>query len=336
MLHTALTERLGIRLPILGAPMGGVAHGRLARAVTEGGGLGMLGVGSTDGVDLVAQQGPVASDGGRLPFGIGLMAWALEHRPELLDAAIGARPTLVSISFGSPAAYVGPLHDAGIVVAAQAQDLRGAVVAAEAGVDVVVAQGTEAGGHTGEVGTLPLLQRLLEDLEVPVVAAGGIATPRGLAAVLAAGAAGAWVGTCLLACPEATGRSEARAKVLAATETDTVRTRVFDIAQGIPWPERFAGRALRNRFSEAWADREAELAGDEAAAAQLSAAKERGDYDVAYVYAGQAVGLVESSRPAAEVIRDLGAKAEVLLVERLAQLVSKDPTNRPGTGRVEG
>jgi len=91
--------------------------------------------------------------------------------------------------------------------------------------------------------------------------------------------------------------------VLAATEVDTVRTRVFDVAQGIPWPEGFVGRPLRNRFTEAWDHREAELAGDVVAMAQLSAAKERGDYHVAYVYAGQAVGLVENARPAAEVIR---------------------------------
>jgi nitronate monooxygenase len=310
MLHTVLTERFGIRFPILGAPMAGIAHGRLARAVTEGGGLGMVGVGSTDGVDLIGREAVVASDDDRLPFGVGLMAWALDRRPELLDAAIEARPDLVSVSFGSPAAYVGPLHDAGIVVASQAQELPTAIAAVEAGVDLIVAQGTEAGGHTGEVGTLPLLQRLLEALDVPVLAAGGIATPRGLAAVLAAGAAGAWVGTCLLACPEAACRAEARARVLADTEVDTVRTRVFDVAQRIPWPEGFVGRALRNRFTEAWDHREAELAGDVAATAQLSAAKERGDYDVAYVYAGQAVGLVENARPAAEVIRHLGEGVE--------------------------
>jgi len=129
MLHTELTEYLGIRFPILGAPMAGVAHGRLARAVTEAGGLGMIGVGSTDGVDLVGREAAVASDANRLPFGIGLMAWALERRPELLEATIAARPTLVSVSFGSLAAYVGPLHDVGIVVASQAQDLPTAITA---------------------------------------------------------------------------------------------------------------------------------------------------------------------------------------------------------------
>ncbi|MGH9067189.1 MAG: NAD(P)H-dependent flavin oxidoreductase, partial [Acidimicrobiales bacterium] len=196
MLTTELTERLGIRHPIVGAPMAGVAHGALARAVSEGGALGMVGVGSTDEVGLVEREAAIAGNGGRLPFGVGLMAWALDRRPELLESTLAVRPSLVSVSFGSPGPYVGPLHDAGILVASQAQDLASATEAAGCGVDFVVAQGTEAGGHTGAVGTLPLLQLLLGSLEVPVLAAGGIASPEGLAAVLAAGAAGAWVGTC--------------------------------------------------------------------------------------------------------------------------------------------
>ena len=161
-LRTSLTERLGVALPIIGAPMAGVAHGALARAVTEGGGLGMIGVGSTDRAELIAREAPVASAGGRLPFGIGLMAWALGDRPELLEQTLAARPALVSISFGSPNPYVQLLHDAGITVASQVQDTARAVAAADAGVDILVAQGTDAGGHTGTVGTMPLLQLVLD------------------------------------------------------------------------------------------------------------------------------------------------------------------------------
>jgi nitronate monooxygenase len=323
-LRTALTDRLGVTLPIIGAPMAGVAHGALARAVTEGGGLGMIGVGSTDRAELIAREAPVASAGGRLPFGIGLMAWALEDRPELLEQALAARPALVSVSFGSPGPYVGALHAAGIVVASQVQNTAGAVAAAEAGVDVVVAQGTDAGGHTGTVGTLPLLQLVLDAVDVPVVAAGGIATARGLAAVLAAGAAGAWVGTCLLACPEAATADRARAKVLASGETDTILTRVFDVAQGTGWPEAFAGRALRNRFTDAWHGREAELAGDPAAGQKLAEARGAGDFDTAYIYAGQAVAFVRQSLPAAQVVRDLGEGAASLLAERSAELLGDE------------
>ncbi len=324
-LRTALMERLGVALPILGAPMAGVAHGALARAVTEGGGLGMVGVGSADPAELIAREAAAASAGGHLPFGIGLMAWALGDRPELLDETVAARPTLVSVSFGSPGPYVEVLHDAGILVASQVQDRAGAIAAAEAGVDIVVAQGTDAGGHTGTVGTLPLLQIVLDAVDLPVVAAGGIATARGLAAVLAAGAAGAWVGTCLLACPEARTNPAARAKVLAAGETDTILTRVFDVAQGIGWPEGFAGRALRNRFTDAWYGRETELVGDADARQRLAEARGADDFDTAYIYAGQAVGLVRRSLPAAQVVRDLGEAAASLLAERLDVLLGEGP-----------
>jgi nitronate monooxygenase len=216
------------------------------------------------------------------------------------------------------------------------QDVAGARAAAEAEVDFVVAQGTDAGGHTGTVGTLPLLQLVLDAVDVPVIAAGGIATARGLAAVLAAGAAGAWVGTCLLASPEATTKPEARAKVLAAEEVDTVLTRVFDVAQGIPWPERFAGRALRNRFTDRWHGREAELATDAAAGSELATARATANYDIAYLYAGQAVGLVRASRPAAEVVRDLGEGALALLGEQLDRLLGRGSNDgfgspHPGT-----
>ena len=324
MLKTELTERLGIRFPIVGAPMAGVGEGNLARAVTEGGGLGMIGIGSTAPLELVEREARVASDEGRLPFGIGLMAWSLVKRPELLRATIASNPTVVSVSFGSPAPFVRELHDAGIVVVSQVQDLAGAVVAVDAEVDFVVAQGTEAGGHTGSVGTLPLLQILLEQLNVPVLAAGGIATSRGLAGVLATGAAGAWIGTALLACPETSANPEARSRVLSSKETDTVLTRVFDVAQGIDWPETFAGRALRNRFTDVWHDREEDLAADSTAKHELTAALQCRDYEVAYVYAGQAVGLVSEALPAAEVIRKIGEGAEQILLSRLSQLIQAD------------
>src|SRR5699024_3857349 len=142
--------------------------------------------------------------GGR-PFGIGLMTWALPQTPDLLAATLEARPALVSLSFGDPAPYMADVHRAGALVAMQVHTLADLRVAESAGVDVVVAQGTDAGGHTGRIGTLPLLQQVLESTRLPVLAAGGIGSGRGLAAVLAAGAAGAWIGTALLACPEADG-----------------------------------------------------------------------------------------------------------------------------------
>jgi len=194
MLHTFLTNQWGLRYPIIGAPMAGVAHGRLARAISQAGGLGMIGVGSATPAELIAREAAVVrGDDENMRFGVGLMAWALATRPELLDATIKARPFLVSVSFGGLAPYVERLHVAGIHVATQVNTVEMARVADDAGVDLIVAQGTEAGGHTGQVGALPLLQAVLEAVSVPVVAAGGIATARGLAAALAGPRAPGWV-----------------------------------------------------------------------------------------------------------------------------------------------
>jgi nitronate monooxygenase len=314
MLRTAFTDLLGIDVPVVGAPMAGVAGGRLAAAVSAAGGLGMIGVGSWATADAILGEAELARRAGQR-FGIGLMGWALEDNPGQFEAALEAGPALVSISFGGDLArWAGRLRDAGVVVATQAGDVDTARAAAGQGADVIVARGAEGGGHgLDAVATLPLLQGVLDAVSLPVLAAGGIGTARGLAAVLAAGAAGAWLGTALLSCPEAINDPAARARVRAAKETGTFYGRVFDIAQRIGWPPQFGGRALANEFSERWLGHEAELAGDEQATAELAAARKRADYDIAPIYAGQGVGLVTEERPAAELVADLAAGAERLL-----------------------
>ncbi|HEX4817678.1 MAG TPA: nitronate monooxygenase, partial [Nonomuraea sp.] len=300
MVRTWLTERFRIGVPVVGAPMAGVADGRLAAAVSAAGGLGMFGVSPAVPASWVAEQAAVAAGGGR-PYGIGLMAWALPDCPGHLEAVLDARPAVVSVSFGDYAPYVGPLRQAGIVVAAQAGTTDEARAAEQAGVDVIVARGGEGGGHgRADVATLPLLQSVLDAVRVPVLAAGGIATARGLAAVLAAGAEGAWVGTAFLGCVEATLPEAASRRVIEAGETGTAYGRVFDVAQRLGWPPEYGGRALRNAFFDRWHGREPELAADETARAELSAARRDGDFDTAYVYAGQAVGLVRDRCPAAD------------------------------------
>jgi nitronate monooxygenase len=313
MLHTTLTAGWHLRYPIIGAPMAGVSGGRLAHAVSQAGGLGMLGVGSQTPVEFLTREAAVAAGEQQERFGIGLMAWAVERRPELLDAAIEAHPFLISISFGSPAPYVIQLHQHGILVATQVHSRVEALEAAEAGVDLVVAQGTEAGGHTGQVSTLPLLQLVLEAVEIPVVAAGGIASSRGVAAALAAGAQGVWIGTALLAALESETSEEARERLLHAEETETTLTRVFDLAQGLAWPEQFPGRALRNRFTEEWNAYPEALPADIQARQRLAEAIKERNYDVAFIYAGQAIGLVTQQQPAGDIIRRLGDGAEDVL-----------------------
>ncbi|MEV4472360.1 NAD(P)H-dependent flavin oxidoreductase [Nonomuraea salmonea] len=310
MPRTWLTERFELQVPLVGAPMAGVSDGRLAGAVSAAGALGMFGVPPSVPVSWIEEQAAIAAASGR-PYGIGLLAWGLSD--EHLKAVLRVRPALVSVSFGDYAPYVEPLRAAGITVAVQAGTTEEAVQAERTGVDAVVARGGEGGGHgRDDVATLPLLQTVLDAVRVPVLAAGGIATARGLAAVLAAGAEGGWAGTAFLGCTETTLPPEGLRRVLDAGETGTAYGRVFDVAQGLPWPPEYGGRALRNAFYDRWRDREDELARDEQARAGLEAARQGRDFDTAYVYAGQAVGTVTRERDAADVVAGFAAADELL------------------------
>ncbi len=312
MITTPLTRWFDLTTPVIGAPMAGVSGGALARAVSQAGGLGMIGVSGAHTAEFVTEQCAIpAAD--QLPFGVGLMIWVLESRPELFEATIAAQPSLVSVSFGDPAPYVGPLHDAGIAVATQVNTVADVGRAVDAGVDVLVAQGTEAGGHTGQRATLPLLQEVLRLTDRPVVAAGGIATGRAMAAALVAGAAGVWIGTALLSCTEGLNAPALRERVRAASGDATVLTRAFDVAEGAAWPERWPGRALVNDFSREWHGREDELRDNEDARRLVVDGRRAGDPDHAPVYAGEAVGLVTAERSAADVVRELDAEAEKAL-----------------------
>jgi nitronate monooxygenase len=312
-LSTPWSQRMGLAAPILNAPMGGVAGGMLACAVSAAGGLGMIGVGSAGSVALLEREAEHPRKLG-LPFGIGLLDWALARQPALLDAALRAAPELISVSFGDDWRWIRRVRDAGIVTATQVFDVAEARRAASAGIDVLVTRGAEGGGHgNAKVGTLPLLEGVLEAVSVPVLAAGGISSARGLAAVLAAGASGAWLGTAFAACPESLATDPARGAMLAAIETDTVTTTVFDVALGYDWPSRFAERVLRNEFSERWTGREDRLVSDSHARAALVAAIAAVDHRVAHIDAGQGVGLLREVRPAADVVAFLCIGAAELL-----------------------
>ncbi|MCV7384322.1 NAD(P)H-dependent flavin oxidoreductase [Mycolicibacter longobardus] len=292
--------------------MGGVAGGRLAAAVTAAGGLGMIGMGSTATAASLATELAALEQAPR--FGIGLVDWVIRDRPDLLDAALAARPALLSVSFGADLTWVDRAHAAGILAATQVYDAETARRAQDAGLDVLVARGAEGGGHGDtRLATLPLLDAVLDAVTVPVLAAGGIGSPRSLAAVLAAGAAGAWLGTCLSACPEALTADSARRALIAAAGTDTVTTRVFDVGQRLDWPARFPSRVLRNEFTGRWMGHEETLAGDPEAAAELAAGIAAGDQRVAPVDAGQGVGVLTDSRPAGVVLDELCTGAQRLL-----------------------
>jgi nitronate monooxygenase len=309
--RTWLTERFGLTVPVVAAPMAGVSTGRLAAAVSASGGLGMIGTGPAAKSDRLREQCGIAREAG--PFGVGLMAWALALDDALVDVVAAEAPALMSLSYGPYERWIEPLRAAGIVVATQVGTLAEARAAERAGVDLLVARGGEGGGHgRADVATLPLLQSVLDVVQVPVVAAGGIGTARGLAAVLAAGAVGAWVGTAFLACTEAATSAGARARLLAAKDTDTAYGRVFDVGQRLPWPPEYGGRALRNAYFDHWAGHEDALASDDEACAQLVTARQQGDFDVACVYAGEGVGLLVGEKSAAAVVAEF-AEAQALL-----------------------
>jgi nitronate monooxygenase len=194
-------------------------------------------------------------------------------------------------------------------------DGLGARQAVDAGIDILVARGSEGGGH-GEVklGTLPLLDTVLDALDgtgVPVLAGGGIASPRSLAAVLAAGASGAWVGTRLAACPEALTGDGSRRALIAARATDTAITRAFDVAKGLPWPARFPSRVLANDFVARWTGHEDAL--DPPACDELATAIAADDRRIAPVDAGEGVGMIRDDASVGEVIEQMCAGAERLL-----------------------
>ena len=301
VIHTWLTNTFGLSVPVVSAPMAGVSGGALAGSVSAAGGLGMIGFAAGKPEQLQVEI-DLARTSGR-PYGVGLLAWLLPDNEELLDVVIDSDAALVSLSYGPYARYVERVQARGKLVATQVGTLDDARAALAIGVDLLVARGGEGGGHgRNEVATLPLLQAVLDAGDVPVLAAGGIATGRGVAAVLAAGAAGAWVGTAFTVAAEAATSTESKRAVAAAGLADTTYTTVLDIGRGAAWPAEFGGRALRHPYAAKWHGREDELRANPE------------PIDGPVVWAGQAAGLVGAPRTAADIVAEL-AKAETYLAE---------------------
>jgi nitronate monooxygenase len=255
MLRTPLCDLLGIEHPILSAPMAGAAGADLAAAVSEAGGLGLIGGTTPGGAGgagwLRAQIRGVRERTGR-PFGVGFISSA-PGVEALVQVALEERVSAIAHSFADPTPYVEPAHGAGVKVLVQVQTVAQANTAAHAGADVIAAQGTEAGGHTGYSGTLALVPAVIDVAgSIPVIAAGGIVDGRGLAVVLMLGAEGAWIGTRFVATPEATTADWIKERVLAAGTDDTVLTRVYDLATSAPFPPGIGDRVLRNELTDAW------------------------------------------------------------------------------------
>jgi len=307
MTNTWLTSTLGLDVPLVQAPMARVSEGRMAGAVSAAGALGMIGVppGWTP-AELSAQAATASATAAGRPYGIGLLAWALEGDSTTIEAVLDTDARVVALSFGRYEHLVDRVKAAGKLVTTQIGNLEEAERAELAGVDFIVARGGEGGGHgRNDWGTFPLLQLVLDRVDVPVVAAGGIATARGLAAVLAAGAVGAWVGTAFLGCRESVYPVASRQRLFDATDTATAYGRVFDIAQRAAWPPEYGGRALRNPFFDEWAGREAELEQDPDAMERYAAAAREHDFDTAVIYAGQGASHLSAETTAADVVAAL-------------------------------
>lgn len=297
-----LQELLGVDKPVVLAPMGFVSGGALASAVSRAGGLGLIGAGYGD-PEWIRREFQLA-EGARV--GIGFITWSLDKQPELLDLALDYEPCAVMLSFGDPRPYAAKIHERGAKLICQVQSLAIARQALKAEPDVLVAQGTEAGGHGGERSLFALLPAV-KDLapKIPVLAAGGIADGRGYEAAVALGAAGVLMGTRFSATDEALTAPRAKQRIVEANGDSTVRTTVFDIVRGYHrgWGG-ITARALRNRFTAVWHDHEGALVGQiETQRDAYNAAMSRQDFDTALVFAGEGVDLIDSLVPAAEVVR---------------------------------
>ncbi len=322
MITTPLCTLLGIEHPILNASMAGTATGELAAAVSEAGGFGMIGGTNPDGASWLREQIRIARSLTSRPFGVGFIS-SFPDTEELARVALEAGVAAINHSFADPTPFVAPAHAVGVKVFVQVQTLKQAITAARAGADVVIAQGGEAGGHAGALGTFALLPAVVDAVApVPVVAAGGIADGRGLAAALLLGAKGAWMGTRFVTSHEWGGPSWEREAVLAATSDDTVQTRLYDLIGERPFPAENPDRMLRNAFIDRWTGRESEISVHrEALQAEVAAGHASADLAVAGVSAGVSAGLITSTRPAGEIVRGIVQEAEDLLRERPPMLL---------------
>jgi len=296
--------------------MASAAGGELAAAVSSAGGLGLIGAMGHDAAWLRAQIRLVRERTDK-PFGVGYISYRLPQLPELFEVAIEEAVPVIAHSFADPAPYMPAARRAGAKVIAQVQNVAGALEAARAGVDALVAQGAESGGHTGSISALSLVPDVVAAVPLPVIAAGGIASGETLAAAFMLGAEGAWLGTAFLASPESMYSENKKRRILEVSAADTVLTRVFDLAKGEPWPEHIAGRAARNAFVERWHGREDQIrANREAAGAELAAGVRADDVATEPVWAGTGVGQVFDRASASEVVSRIAARAEAVLRER--------------------
>lgn len=324
-LQTRLTRQFGIRHPIVLAPMDPASGGALAAAVSAGGGLGLIGGGYGDREVLEAEF----AKAGNQRVGCGFITWSMAKVPALLEQALSHRPAAMMLSFADPMPFAETVRAAGVPLICQVHDGEHARRALAAGAAALVVQGTDAGGHgLPKRGTITLVPEIVDLVardrpDVLVLAAGGIADGRGIAAALMLGADGVLMGTRFWATAEALIHPAAKARVVGASGDETMRTSVYDIVRNRDWPKAYSGRLMRNAFLDTWHGREDELralAGEKREA--LEAADRSGDFDVANVTVGEAIGLVRDLPAASDLVERLATEAEARLSKVVRAVVA--------------
>ncbi len=310
-----LCHALNLQHPIVSAPMAFAGGGALAAAVSRAGGLGLIGGGYGDPswleTQLQAAQGTAV--------GVGFITWSLRKSPSLLTDVLRHHPVAVMLSFGDPRPFAEEIRAAGAKLICQCQTLDHVWDAIDAGADVVVAQGSEAGGHGAKRGTLTLVPETADLLakEAPdtlLLGAGGIADGRGLAAVQVLGADGALIGTRFWASREALVHDNHHAAILAARGDDTLRTSLPDIARQTNWPRNFTARVHHNGFIRRWQGRGEELKQNLATEApKYQQAFARGDAEEAAVWFGEAAAMVHEIESAEHIVTRIAEEARQLL-----------------------
>lgn len=316
-----VSRLLGVKYPILLAPMDIISGSRLTAAVSAAGGFGILGGGYGERAWLETELARLKEMHAATPapFGVGFITWSMAKQPELLDIALRAQPRAIMLSFGDPKPFAPSIKSAGALLICQVQNEAMAEQALAAGADILVAQGTEAGGHGADRTTLDVVRSVVDlaSGRVPVVAAGGIADGRGFVAMRALGAQGILLGTRFYASVEADGADEAKRRICAAKSGDTVRSIIFDISRNNVWPAPFNGRCLVNDHVHRWKGRELEMIQNIASVApEYGKARSAGNFDIAAVIAGEAVGLINDVPPAAVIIERIVAEAREILSQR--------------------
>jgi nitronate monooxygenase len=325
-LHTRLTEVLGIEHPIISAPMAFAAGGKLAAAVTAAGGLGLIGGGYGDAEWLEREF----AEAGNAQVGCGFITWSLAKRPELLDLVLKHLPAAVMLSFGSPLPFGKHIKAAGTKLICQVQNIEHARAAVDVGADVIVAQGAEAGGHGLLRSTFTLVPEVADYLAkvapaTVLVAAGGIADGRGLAAALMLGADGALIGSRFWASAEALVHGALQNAAIGADGDATIRTTVVDVVRKIDWPKPFTARVMKTKFVSDWHGHETELNDPQLLEREMTryvSAMQNGDPVNTGVWVGEATGLIHDVRPAADLLASIVEEAERSLSARAHSFVT--------------